>query len=307
MAYYGAIYKKQQFNLDEEQIKEYFPAEHVKEATMNIYQQLLGLDFKKLPDAQTWHKEVTTYEVRDKASKNLLGQFYLDLYPRDDKFSHAAAFTLLKRSNIDGNLQLAAAAMVTNFNPPDGDKPSLLHHREVETFFHEFGHVMHNLCSEANYNRFSGASVEKDFVEMPSQMLENWMWNKDILKKVSKHYKTGESLPDNLIDMKIKTKNQYAATETLSQIFLGSVDFRLYSASDKKLIENEGKNNNSVLSEMRKNIKKKHGYVVDTEDLWHKVAQRIENSDYQEGTNPIGTFGHLITGYVSQYYSYLWS
>lgn len=168
MSYYGNIYKQQQFHIDEDKIKEYFPAENVKLATMGIYQELLGLDFKQLPQAQTWHPEVTCFEVKDKASKNLLGHFYLDLYPRDDKFSHAAAFTLLKRSNIDNHLTLAAAAMVTNFNPPEGDKPSLLHHREVVTFFHEFGHVMHNMCSEANYNRFSGASVEKDFVEMPS-------------------------------------------------------------------------------------------------------------------------------------------
>lgn len=167
-SFYGAIYKQKNFNIDEDKIKEFFPAENVKTATMDIYQELLGLTFKQLPEAQTWHKEVSTYEVRDKKSNDLLGHFYLDLYPRDDKFNHAAAFTLLKRSNIDKNLRLAAAAMVTNFNPPEGDKPSLLHHREVVTFFHEFGHVMHNMCSEANYNRFSGASVEKDFVEMPS-------------------------------------------------------------------------------------------------------------------------------------------
>ena len=167
-SFYGAQYKKQKFNIDEDAIKEYFPAENVKVVTMEIYQELLGLVFKKLPEAQTWHPEATAYEVRDKASKDLLGHFYLDLYPRDDKFNHAAAFTLLKRSKIQGQLTLAAAAMVTNFNPPEGDKPSLLHHREVVTFFHEFGHVMHNMCSEANYNKFSGASVEKDFVEMPS-------------------------------------------------------------------------------------------------------------------------------------------
>lgn len=165
---------------------------------------------------------------------------------------------------------MAAAAMVTNFNPPEGDKPSLLHHREVVTFFHEFGHVMHNMCSEANYNKFSGASVEKDFVEMPSQMLENWIWNKDILKKVSKHYKTGQPLPDDLIDQKVKTKNEYVATETLSQIFLGTVDFLLYSASDQKLLNaTKGTNQTSMLEQMRSQIKHKDGFKVDTEDLWH--------------------------------------
>ena len=86
--------------------------------------------------------------------------------------------------------------MVTNFDKPTPDSPSLMFHSDVETFFHEFGHVMHNMCSEANYKRFSGTSVEKDFVELPSQMLENWVWNKEIIQKVSKHYKTGETLPD---------------------------------------------------------------------------------------------------------------
>jgi neurolysin len=101
-SFYGNIYKQQNFHIDEDKIKEYFPAENVKLATMDIYQELLGLDFKQLPEAQTWHKEVSCFEVRDKASKDLLGHFYLDLYPRDDKFNHAAAFTLLKRSNING-------------------------------------------------------------------------------------------------------------------------------------------------------------------------------------------------------------
>ena len=144
---------------------------------MDIYQELLGLKFKKLEKAKTWNKLVTAYEVRDQKSDKKIGNFYLDLYPREDKFNHAAAMTLLKRAKVDGKTQLASAAMVTNFSPP-GKKgePSILSHSEVVTFFHEFGHVMHNMCNEANFDRFSGANVEKDFVEMPSQMLENWMW-----------------------------------------------------------------------------------------------------------------------------------
>jgi Zn-dependent oligopeptidase len=117
------------------------------------------------------------YEVKDTATKKLLGHFYLDLYPRENKFNHAACFTLTKRHLYnDKKIELAAAAMVTNLSPPSKDEPSLLGHEDVITFFHEFGHVMHNMCNEANYTKFSGASVEQDFVEMPSQMLENWMW-----------------------------------------------------------------------------------------------------------------------------------
>ena len=119
-----------------------------------------------------------------------MGHFYLDLYPREGKFNHAAAFALIKRAKIDGEIISPAVAMVTNFNPPREDKPSFLSHKEVITFFHEFGHVMHNLCSEANFTKLSGTAVERDFVEMPSQMLENWIWDADILSKVSKHYLT---------------------------------------------------------------------------------------------------------------------
>jgi len=160
----------------EKDLAQYFPAEHVKNATMEIYQDLLGLKFKKLPKAKTWNKLVTAYEVRDKASDKKIGNFYLDLYPREDKFNHAAAMTLLKRSQSGGKTQLASAAMVTNFSPGKDGEPSILPHGEVVTFFHEFGHVMHNMCNEAKFDRFAGASVEKDFVEMPSQMLENWIW-----------------------------------------------------------------------------------------------------------------------------------
>lgn len=144
---------------------------------MEIYQELLGLTFKKLEKAQTWNKLVSVYEVRDKESNKKIGNFYLDLYPREDKFNHAAAMTLLKRAKVDNKTQLASAAMVTNFSPgKSASEPSVLPHSEVVTFFHEFGHVMHNMCNEAKYDRFSGAQVEKDFVEMPSQMLENWIW-----------------------------------------------------------------------------------------------------------------------------------
>lgn len=115
ISYYGVRYKKKLFNIEEDIIKEYFPADHVKEATMDIYQELLGLDFRKLDKAQTWHKDVSCYEVKDKKSKQLLGHFYLDLYPRDDKFNHAAAMTLIKRAKVDGKIIPAAAAMVTNF------------------------------------------------------------------------------------------------------------------------------------------------------------------------------------------------
>ena len=146
----------------------------------------------------------------------LLGHFYLDLYPREGKFNHAAVFPMVKRSKLISVGEVpSAAAMVCNFKKPTPDRPSTLYHNDVVTFFHEFGHVMHNICTKSNYSRFSGTSVERDFVELPSQMLENWVWHEDILKRLSKHVDDGQSLPKELIEKKLAIKNLNEATFTL--------------------------------------------------------------------------------------------
>lgn len=171
--------KKEQA-VDEQVIKEYFPVDHVVDATFGIYQELLGLKFEKA-ECSTWHEDVQCYKVFDAESKGLLGQFYLDLFPREGKYDHAACFTLSQRHNGENGLQRPVAAMVVNFDTPTEGKSATLPHDDVETFFHEFGHVMHNLCSEVNYSRLSGTAVERDFVELPSQMLENWVWDREVL------------------------------------------------------------------------------------------------------------------------------
>jgi len=214
-SFYTNILKEKFYSIDEEKIKEYFPTNHVVDVTMEIYQELLGLKFTLVPGVKLWHGDASCYIVQDAKSEETLGHFYLDLYPRDNKFGHAAVFPMLKRAKINGKVIPAAAAMLCNFDTPTEDRPSTLPHGDVVTFFHEFGHVMHGMCSLANYSRFSGTSVERDFVELPSQMLENWVWNKDVMKRVSKHFETGEQLPDDLIEKKIGIKNLLEATFTL--------------------------------------------------------------------------------------------
>ena len=164
---------------------------------------------------------------------------------------------------------------------------------------------MHGMCSHATYSRFSGTSVERDFVELPSQMLENWVWNKQILERVSKHVETGEPLPADLIEKKLAIKNLNEASFTLRQLFFGTFDFMLHTACDEKLLGLEPADG-YCLTSLRKSLKKE-GLKVDTHDLWHFLTSKITMIPAQEGTNGSAAFGHILGGYQSQYYGYLWS
>ena len=226
------------------------------------------------------------------------------MYPRDDKFNHAAVFPMIQRVKLDGKITPSAAAMVCNFDKPTKDKPSLLYHSDVVTFFHEFGHVMHNICTESNHTCFSGTNVERDFVELPSQMLENWMWNKDVIRRVAKHYENGETLSDEVIDNKIKIKNLNGAQMTLNQLFYGTFDLLLHTANDQKMLDSPQEGS---IGKFRNFLVKKDGRKVDTESLWHILKRQITGLATIEGTNPAGAFGHILGGYESAYYGYLWS
>ncbi len=184
--YYANQLKKQRYKVDAEQLRAYFPYNRVLKGMFTICGQVFGLSFTKLDAPYLWTDNLELYLVSDTKKQHPLGTFYLDMFPRKGKFHHFAQFSLIDGKRLpSGEYQCPCVALVCNFPPPADDKPSLLSHNEVETLFHEFGHALHSLLTEANYSRFSGTSVPRDFVEAPSQMLENWVWDSQSLKVIT--------------------------------------------------------------------------------------------------------------------------
>ncbi|RYG21857.1 oligopeptidase A, partial [bacterium] len=275
--------KTTKYAIDTEKVAEYFPSEEVFKGLLNVASTLYGIEFKDTTTGATdlWHPDVKKVEVDDKATGKMLGTMYFDLFPRPNKYTHAACWALVGRRLLpDGTVQLPVSALVCNFTPPTKDKPSLLPHDEVETLFHEFGHGLHNILSEATIARFSGTSVERDFVEAPSQMFENWVWDPKVLGGFAKHYKTGEPLPEKLLKAMIAAKNVGSGIDTEGQEAFGILDQRLHTVP---------------------------GGTIDSTKAWIQGLGDVTLFPGIEGTYPQASFGHLMGGYQAGYYGYLWS
>ena len=286
------FYKRQlqmtKYAVDSRKVQEYFPLERVVDGLFSITQSLYGLQYRDITsDAKSsgrkiWHDDVRLYEVLDATSGAVLGEFFIDLHPRENKYSHAAQWGLAQHKKwSDGTVQLPVAALVCNFTKPTADKPSLLTHDEVETFFHEFGHCLHTILSEGTYGKFAGTNVERDFVEAPSQMFENWVWDADVLGTFARHYKTGEPLPREMLDGMVRARYLASAIEAEHQFYYGLVDFDYHSTSDGKVDTTEVAN--ALFAEI-------------------ELYPRIDDIAFQ------ASFGHLANdGYTSGYYGYQWS
>jgi thimet oligopeptidase len=283
LGFFATSLKKKLYDLDPETVRAYFPLEHVKRELFSLCEQLFGIVIAEYPQ-KLWHKDVTTYQINDASTKsdhNLIGYFALDLFPREGKFGHAAMFDVIVPHEVGYKTEDYCApfsSMVCNFPTPTKKTPSLLTIGEVETLFHEFGHLLHMTLSRARLESQAGANVAWDFVETPSQIMENWVWDKEVMKKLSKHYETGKHMDDAMIDRIIKGKTFQNAYFYTRQLIQGKLDLDLHT-----------------------------GKVKDARAAYRKMNKMYFNVELPEKETlfPAG-FGHLV-GYDAGYYSYLWA
>ena len=282
LPYWSNQYKKKYFQVDDEKIKEYFPVKTVIDGMFGVFGNLFGVTFVKT-DLPVWHEDVVVYQIKDKKTGELISNFYMDLFPRDGKYTHAATWSFVDRFELpDGTMQTPSVVIAANFTPAGNGVPPLLTHGEVETLFHEFGHVLQMSMAASKYATLTGDNVAWDYIETHSQLLENWAWQPEVLKKISSHYQTGEVLPDDMIASLVKSKNVGVAQGFIRQNFLGQFDVSAHAAQKR----------------------------VDTTKLYGKMMKDITGIPMTKGTYPQASFGHIMSltdPYDVGYYVYAWS
>ena len=280
--YFANQLKKTKYNIDAEQLRVYFPYQNVLEGMFKIYQRIFGLKFERVEAPYKWVDDLQLYTVTDAKTGEPMGLFYLDMFPRDGKYNHFAQFGIIEGKLLpDGKYQRPVCCLVCNFPPPQPDKPSLLSHDEVETVFHEFGHAMHTILTRAKYSRFAGTSVPQDFVEAPSQMLENWPWDKKVLDSFAADYRDPKKkIPADIIAQLKTARLATEATRYRRQLSFGLMDLTLHT-------QIHATNADEVLP------------------LSNKVLSDV-SFPVPPGTAFVGYFGHII-GYGAGYYGYAWA
>jgi thimet oligopeptidase len=280
--YYANELRKTKYNVDAEQLRVYFPYDRVVEGLFAIYQHIFGLKFERVEAPYKWIGDLQLYSVSDAKTGEPMGLFYLDMFPRNGKYNHFAEFGIIEGKLLpDGRYQRPVCALVCNFPPPQPGKPSLMSHDEVVTIFHEFGHAMHTILTRAKYSRFSGTSVPQDFVEAPSQMLENWAWDKNVLDSFARDYRDpNKKIPADIL---AQLKASRLATEGMfyrRQLSFGIMDLALHTEIHATNADQVVPLSNKVLSEVSLPV--------------------------PENTAFVAYFGHII-GYGAGYYGYAWA
>jgi len=309
LQYYINKWKKE-YGLNEQYVCEYFPVSHVIKSTFEIYEQLFSIKFIKISNRSLWHNDVLLYKVIE--NDNNLGYFYLDLYSRDNKYSQTRCFTLQPACMFpikSNEYKLSIIALVTSFNIKNNkDGIILLNHNDTISFFHEFGHILHNLFGKTKYCIFSGTNVETDFVETPALVLDYLCWDKTILKKLSCHYKTKKSLADNIIDKMIKIRDIDIGIHYKKHILISIYDQLIHSSDNfVKLCSEHLKGTNN--RERNLMITFKSLYKQLHENILCVVTNKIPNYNigYNDGILFPGLWINYICGGDAQYYGYIWS
>jgi oligopeptidase A len=280
VAYYVEKLRKARFDLDEEELRPYFPAERALHGAFAVAERLYGVTIRQLSGLPVWDPSVTTHEIRDEAGTQL-GVFHVDLYPRENKRGGAWMHGLWASVPPAPNL----AVFCCNASPPAGGKPSLLLFRDVETLFHEFGHLLHHGLSRVSVRSLAGTSVVQDFVELPSQIMENWCSEREALNLFAVHYETGAPLPEGLLERLHKTRTFRAASMQMRQLGFAAVDLAMH-------IDYDPARDGDVMA------------------YGNRILQRYAASQLPDGYAMLASFTHLFAdpvGYAAGYYSYKWA
>jgi Zn-dependent oligopeptidase len=280
IAYYKKKLLDTKYQVNSDQVKEYFEMNNTLRGMFTVYEKLLNIQIKEVTNVPVWFSKVKSYEMYKEGKK--IGNFYLDLFPRANKYTHFACFPISQYRMQNGKEILPVSALVCNFPEGNASQPSLLYHSDVTTLFHEFGHLVHSMLGRSDIASQGPFSVKGDFTEAPSQFLENWVWQYESLSLFAKHYKTGEVLPQALFNKMKQTQLVGIAMQYIRQAYLGMLDFTYEDKYDS--------------------LQTNHISIMDVS----KSLSSIRQVPFTEGTHFIAGFTHL-NGYAANYYGYLWS
>jgi oligopeptidase A len=277
--------RRAQYDFDEEELRPYFPLPRVLNGLFTIVERTFGISVRPKTDLTTWEKDVSTFSAYDVDTGALLGHFYVDLFPRENKRGGAWMNSFITHTTNPADELPHVGLIAGNFTPPQADRPSLLTHDEVTTLFHEFGHLMHQLCGASELHGQSMHGVAWDFIELPSQILENWCWDRQCIDLCAAHFETGAPLPDELFTKMLRARNFRGGSFLQRQVGFSTLDLALHRSYDRA----------------------RDGEVL---EYCRAIAQRHTSVQLQEDFASIVSFTHLFSspvGYAAGYYSYQWA